>query len=274
MTLYHYISGRHAQAGIVYEDASHHVGVIKAASQGISSTISGAYAGRHDLTTFCEGRMAKGFRSAAPVLPSPARLKWHIVAAVRAGPGKPGGHLGEGKTRSGCDVGALFPEARVKRTAVCAIKGSSPHRLLRVLAAVLLLVRAIQPVSHVGRPCNRPSCWPRPPGARGRGRHSPSRRTRRSRPGPSGLPLLPFRRYCAATSISSGLRPSSRAHHRRMAGDGAADRPGAAFSRLPPAPRSSSARLTPYETQATAAQWMRRAAAHGIRSPRWRRGKK
>ena len=56
--------------------------------------------------------MAKGFRSAAPVLPSPARLKWHIVAAVRAGPGKPGGHLGEGKTRSGCDVGALFPEAR------------------------------------------------------------------------------------------------------------------------------------------------------------------
>jgi hypothetical protein len=37
----------------------------------------------------------------------------------------------------------------VNRTAACAIRGTSPHRLLRVLAAVLLLVRAIQPLSHV-----------------------------------------------------------------------------------------------------------------------------
>jgi hypothetical protein len=37
----------------------------------------------------------------------------------------------------------------VKRTAACARRRTSPHRLLRVLAAVLLLVRAIQPFSHV-----------------------------------------------------------------------------------------------------------------------------
>ena len=37
----------------------------------------------------------------------------------------------------------------MKRTAACAMRGTSPHRLLRVLAAVLLLVRAIQPVAHV-----------------------------------------------------------------------------------------------------------------------------
>jgi hypothetical protein len=37
----------------------------------------------------------------------------------------------------------------VKRTTACAIKRTSPHRLLRVLAAVLLLVRAIQPISHI-----------------------------------------------------------------------------------------------------------------------------
>jgi hypothetical protein len=37
----------------------------------------------------------------------------------------------------------------VKRTAACTRRGTSLHRLLRVLAAVLLLVRAIQPVSHV-----------------------------------------------------------------------------------------------------------------------------
>jgi hypothetical protein len=40
----------------------------------------------------------------------------------------------------------------VNRTAVCARRGTAPHRLLRVLAAVLLLVRAIQPVSHVASP--------------------------------------------------------------------------------------------------------------------------
>ena len=32
------------------------------------------------------------------------------------------------------------------------MRGTSSHRLLRVLAAVLLLVRAIQPVTHVGGP--------------------------------------------------------------------------------------------------------------------------
>jgi hypothetical protein len=37
----------------------------------------------------------------------------------------------------------------VKRTAENAIGKTSPHRLLRVLAAVLLLVRVIQPVSLV-----------------------------------------------------------------------------------------------------------------------------
>jgi hypothetical protein len=37
----------------------------------------------------------------------------------------------------------------VKRTTACATRRTSPHRLLRVLTAVLLLVRAIQPVSHV-----------------------------------------------------------------------------------------------------------------------------
>ena len=42
--------------------------------------------------------------------------------------------------------------ARVKRTAACAMGGTSPHRLLRVLAAVLLLVRVIPPVAHVGGP--------------------------------------------------------------------------------------------------------------------------
>ena len=40
----------------------------------------------------------------------------------------------------------------MKRTAACARRGTSPHRLLRVLAAVLLLVRAIQPVAHVVGP--------------------------------------------------------------------------------------------------------------------------
>jgi Protein of unknown function (DUF2946) len=150
MTLYHYISARHAQAGIVYEDASHHVGVIKAASQGISSTISGACAGRHDLTTFCEGRMAKGFRSAAPVLPSPARLKWHIVAVVRAR--RPGVTSAKGKPEAGATSAPYFQRLGMKRTAACATKGASPNRLLRVLAAVLLLVRAIQPVAHVGGP--------------------------------------------------------------------------------------------------------------------------
>jgi hypothetical protein len=38
-----------------------------------------------------------------------------------------------------------------------------------------------------------------------------------------------------------------------VAEDGGADYPGTAFSRLPPAPRSSSARLTRLEAQATAA---------------------
>jgi len=37
----------------------------------------------------------------------------------------------------------------VKRTTACATRRTSPHRLLRVLAAVLLLARAIQPVSQV-----------------------------------------------------------------------------------------------------------------------------
>jgi Protein of unknown function (DUF2946) len=37
----------------------------------------------------------------------------------------------------------------VKRTATCAIRGASPHQLLAVLTAILLLVRAIQPVAHV-----------------------------------------------------------------------------------------------------------------------------
>jgi hypothetical protein len=36
----------------------------------------------------------------------------------------------------------------MKRPAAWALKGSSLHRLLRVLAAVLLLVRAVQPVWH------------------------------------------------------------------------------------------------------------------------------
>ena len=45
---------------------------------------------------------------------------------------------------------SAFPELSVKRTTACAIKSrTSPHRLLRVLAAVLLLVRVIQPVSLV-----------------------------------------------------------------------------------------------------------------------------
>ena len=37
----------------------------------------------------------------------------------------------------------------MKRTPACAMRGTSPHRLLRVLAVVLLLVRAIQPLAHV-----------------------------------------------------------------------------------------------------------------------------
>ena len=46
----------------------------------------------------------------------------------------------------------VLAQARVKRTAACAMRVTSPHRLLPVLAAVLLLVRAIQPVSHVVGP--------------------------------------------------------------------------------------------------------------------------
>jgi hypothetical protein len=40
----------------------------------------------------------------------------------------------------------------VKRAAAWARRGTSPHRLLRVLAAVLLLARLIQPVSQVVGP--------------------------------------------------------------------------------------------------------------------------
>jgi hypothetical protein len=59
------------------------------------------------------------------------------------------GHLGEkGKPAAWCGV-KVPSEAGVSRTAVCARRRTAPHRLLRVLAAVLLLVRAIQPVSHV-----------------------------------------------------------------------------------------------------------------------------
>jgi hypothetical protein len=50
---------------------------------------------------------------------------------------KPGGISAKGMAPAPLEVG-------VKRTAACARRGMSLHRLLRVLAAVLLLVRAIQ----------------------------------------------------------------------------------------------------------------------------------
>jgi hypothetical protein len=50
----------------------------------------------------------------------------------------------------GHSKGSVCVQVPVKRTAACAIGGTSPHRLLRMLAVVLLLVRAVQPVAHVG----------------------------------------------------------------------------------------------------------------------------
>ena len=55
------------------------------------------------------------------------------------------------ETEAWCGTSAL-PEPSVKRTTACATRRGSPHRLLRVLAVVLLLVRAIQPVAHVAGP--------------------------------------------------------------------------------------------------------------------------
>jgi hypothetical protein len=45
-----------------------------------------------------------------------------------------------------------FESLSVKVTTACATRRTSPHRLLRMLAVVLLLVRTIQPVAHVAGP--------------------------------------------------------------------------------------------------------------------------
>jgi hypothetical protein len=57
----------------------------------------------------------------------------------------------DGRPKASCRIGSLA-SARVKRTAACAMRETLPHRLLRVLAAVLLLGRAIQPVSDIVGP--------------------------------------------------------------------------------------------------------------------------